>query len=852
MLPRNGRRMAWTAGGIHLRPRERPFAGAEKEEERYSVLMRRMHTFNSLTRRIPPSPRPPRHHRMSSSGTSLDLSKMIKDFQESTTLQQRKDEQIDLLQKIQVVNEIRKEDMRRRKAWCRTTLRMPQSTHYDSFTDAMEAAQRYARQSNQATLQEAQHWQPYSEPQVLAFFEHLSSTHVLEEKQLHSLLDSYLQLLDSTAIFVLRKTYRGKRKSFNQQPAVTNYPRSSLTLLTQLKGLHNATRAATEPALPTSLIQFLLHRTDTDDPDAATTRTDPPFHQSPEDYDRMMTAWELARARMLWEAKRPDKRPGDPPSAADRSPKTAPLASHLAYHLPVDMFRQCIDFVTEWVRSRTPQMRRIHSVVKIPFGDVLGPLYYPVVMRQVADYLLSAEVVDAPVAPDHSNAAALYPYYTPPMVVVESQRFYRSAVKKRSALQEKWLQVAMGVQQALWHGSPIIVLGEEETPPNMLTHISQGVTAAGPLDDHPVPGPTAEEEVAATPEEEEEVPISAIGAMRQRRKMEADLIENLDESEIRPVAIRKQKTAAQVSMKRVHAVFEAISLQPPGADAVAMAPPPETTTPLVPAASEPCSAPESLVAPVNGAAWNDASQSAAAHPGPPMMASVAPSSGSRMVFIDNLPIDIHDDRIWEVFSRCGDIEAVTIYNRRPDLDPGPLPQAELAQRRSRQNKMTLSESKWQRPKTPVYGLITFATDEGARKALDDSLRIFGMILQRHPVRSIPSWKMNKLFIEDIPEGQPSIELEYQLSHVLEPDIFVCLDAGQDVKSAVHSCEISFPSFAVAYASYIQLQEKLSILAPRVVDHQATTGEPPLPPCRINWMRTEKDAVQWWSRNYGFD
>ena len=152
------------------------------------------------------------------------------------------------------------------------------------------------------------------------------------------------------------------------------------------------------------------------------------------------------------------------------------------------------------------------------------------------------------------------------------------------------------------------------------------------------------------------------------------------------------------------------------------------------------------------------------------LSSTSSSPYSRMVFIDNLPID-----------KC---------------------------------KMSLSAWTLSRPKTPVYGLLTFANETGYEKAIDASLRIFGMIIQRHPVRSIPSWRMNTLYIEDIPAGHPCIDFEYQLSNVLEPNnIFVCLKTGQNYTLTVGSCEIKFPTFEIAYESYkiySGVQEKLNI------------------------------------------
>jgi RNA recognition motif. (a.k.a. RRM, RBD, or RNP domain) len=213
---------------------------------------------------------------------------------------------------------------------------------------------------------------------------------------------------------------------------------------------------------------------------------------------------------------------------------------------------------------------------------------------------------------------------------------------------------------------------------------------------------------------------------------------------------------------------------------------------------------------------------------------------SHMVFVDNLPIDVQEDTIEKVFSRCGDLVSITIFNRRPDLDPGQLSKAQILSRQKRQIKMVgVYGQRWRRPCTPVYGLVEFASTEGSARASDESLRIFGTLIDRHPVRSIPSSKMTRLFIEGIPDGHPCLDFEYQLGQVLDPDLFVCLDAGQNNRAMVGSCEIKFPSFELAYHSFQKLQN-----LPVLRDHDGD--------CKLNWIRSPNNAPLWWSRKLGFD
>lgn len=213
---------------------------------------------------------------------------------------------------------------------------------------------------------------------------------------------------------------------------------------------------------------------------------------------------------------------------------------------------------------------------------------------------------------------------------------------------------------------------------------------------------------------------------------------------------------------------------------------------------------------------------------------------NRMVFIDNLPIDIQESEIWDYFSRCGPISEVEIFNLRPEVDPGPLNKRQLTELRKRRNPtMRFNDEKWERPRSPVYGLITFANQEACNLALDDSLRIFGMVVRRHAVRTTKASDVSKLYIEGLPpEFEYVVDAEYELSQYLKPDIYICLQLGQQMKRRPWSCEIKFPSFESAYVSYHKLKN-----LPMLHEHKQ---------CKLNWFRTPWNAPLYWTRQLGFE
>jgi RNA recognition motif-containing protein len=206
-----------------------------------------------------------------------------------------------------------------------------------------------------------------------------------------------------------------------------------------------------------------------------------------------------------------------------------------------------------------------------------------------------------------------------------------------------------------------------------------------------------------------------------------------------------------------------------------------------------------------------------------------------IVFVDNLPIDMEEADLFDFYSRCGPVQSVKIFNQREELDPGPLSAKNRREQRLKQRQsMSRNRHRWKRPRTPVYAQINFASREGHDAAVQSPLRIFGMVVRKHPMRSIRADDITSLFLEDIPEGMYSLDVEHKLSQLLHPEIYVCLDVGQHDFAEPSSCEIKFPSFQMAYHAYQKLQD---------LDIEGAS---------LHWMRTPEDAMKYWTREYSFE
>lgn len=210
-----------------------------------------------------------------------------------------------------------------------------------------------------------------------------------------------------------------------------------------------------------------------------------------------------------------------------------------------------------------------------------------------------------------------------------------------------------------------------------------------------------------------------------------------------------------------------------------------------------------------------------------------PPETKKIIFIENLPIDVTKEELLHLYSRCGSIESLEIHNLRPELDPGELTLKKIAERKKRRRMSGMKGANQKlKSRTPVYAIIKFKDEDGYKKATIDMLRIFGMVIRRHLVKSIPARNIHTLYIENISCGLRALDFEQKFNELLQPDMYISLSMGQRVTAEATSCEISFPSFEVAHYAHQKLQT-IDIDDDKFL---------------INWIRTPHDAMDYWTRD----
>lgn len=218
----------------------------------------------------------------------------------------------------------------------------------------------------------------------------------------------------------------------------------------------------------------------------------------------------------------------------------------------------------------------------------------------------------------------------------------------------------------------------------------------------------------------------------------------------------------------------------------------------------------------------------------PDICTVLPDTNKTM-FVDNLPIDVTREELEYLYSRCGEIESIEIFNLRPDLDPGELSNKKMMERKKKNRLSGMKgATKIRNHRSPVYAAIKFVETKGCDSATIDMLRIFGMVIRRHAVKSHPARNIHKIYIEGIPQGRFAMDFEEKLSTLLTPNMYISLVLGQHVNAQAKSCEIAFPTFEVANYAYQQLQ------------NFNTSNEDEK--CSIHWMKTPDNAMAYWTRD----
>ena len=167
---------------------------------------------------------------------------------------------------------------------------------------------------------------------------------------------------------------------------------------------------------------------------------------------------------------------------------------------------------------------------------------------------------------------------------------------------------------------------------------------------------------------------------------------------------------------------------------------------------------------------------------------------------------------------------MTIYNKRPELDPLSDVNPDMTTKKAlkRRKKIKIKTPGFYSEKkdnaitryTPVYAMVDFQGESGVENAMSDNIRIFGVVIRKHcAVVSVAS-DYTTLFLEipaNVEQASPlrdpslpkdtaleyALELEMKLREMVEGDMYICMGLGENEWATPDICEISFPSHELA-------------------------------------------------------
>jgi len=173
---------------------------------------------------------------------------------------------------------------------------------------------------------------------------------------------------------------------------------------------------------------------------------------------------------------------------------------------------------------------------------------------------------------------------------------------------------------------------------------------------------------------------------------------------------------------------------------------------------------------------------AADMPGSIVQLAVAEARGSRLarddpdarlalrrtVFLDNLPPDASERELAGMLARAGTVARVELFGAAPE-------DAEFGDGARRRKKKPGERAPYRlrlsvAHRSPTCALVTFDAQSGADAALDQALRVFGVVVRKRACRTRPASDVRSIYIHRLPPNVSERELLDDLGAVLAPDL----------------------------------------------------------------------------------
>jgi len=197
--------------------------------------------------------------------------------------------------------------------------------------------------------------------------------------------------------------------------------------------------------------------------------------------------------------------------------------------------------------------------------------------------------------------------------------------------------------------------------------------------------------------------------------------------------------------------------------------------------------------------------------------SSALSSDSRLVFVENLPGDVTAAALDGAFEKVGEIESAEFFNVPDDEVLAAALQAKIA----KQDQAKEKKKNWKKrtragynlresgpDRSPTCALLQFKTDEGAKRATDPSLAVFGVVFAQRPCRTRPAKDLTSIYLSNLAPGLLEDALLDFLQDALRVDASQLQLWRRDPFTQPSRARLRFQSFREARWAWDRLQDAL--------------------------------------------
>eukprot|EP00941_MAST-03F_sp_MAST-3F-sp1_P002435 g2435.t1 len=170
------------------------------------------------------------------------------------------------------------------------------------------------------------------------------------------------------------------------------------------------------------------------------------------------------------------------------------------------------------------------------------------------------------------------------------------------------------------------------------------------------------------------------------------------------------------------------------------------------------------------------------------------------VLVERVPTFISNEDLFNAFSRCGDLESVSMIGRDKDnVNRGGAKGKKMLSLRGRRERRAALKDAWH-----SFGVLKFKSKEGRDRALSKPLRCVGMFVRGEPLRTVSPEMRSTLYVRNISYDMSISEVAALMtdmhSYASVGGVQMCYDEKESAEASSGHCLIEYPHYSLAVAA----------------------------------------------------